>query len=102
MSGLGILVAARHVWLQHSLEKGASCVADINYLFDALPFQDFIVFFFNTGISCTEVKWSMLGFSIPELTLVLFIILYFLSGLAVYNNFNSKFAKNKTKNRNKR
>jgi protein dithiol:quinone oxidoreductase len=101
LSGIGILVASRHVWLQHSLEQGASCVADFNYLFDVLPFQDFIAFFFNTGISCTEIMWSMLGFSIPELTLVLFIFLYLLSGIVVYNNFKRKVATDKTKNRNK-
>ena len=33
LSGLGILVAARHVWLQHSLEKGSSCVADYSNAF---------------------------------------------------------------------
>ena len=92
LSIFGIVVASRHIWLQSSLEETASCVAGIDYLFEILPVYDFIAFLFNTGISCTQIMWSILGFSIPDLTLLLFIVLYFISGSVLYVHVKEKLA----------
>ncbi len=69
----GAAVAARHVWLQHLPENLVpACGPSLNYMLENLPFEDTLSIVLAGDGNCAEVTWSVLGFSIPEQTLVVF------------------------------
>ena len=70
-------ISARHVWLQHTPEdQRPSCGPGLNYLFDTFgPFDAFRKVLRGSG-ECGTVDWTLLGFSIPELTLAAFVALF--------------------------
>ncbi len=73
-------VAIRHSWLQHFPNPSLSCGADLGYLLGNLPLsRAWPAIFRGTG-ECSEVKWRLLGLSIPEWALVWFVVV---AGLAV-------------------
>lgn len=70
---IGGIVAARHVWIQHMPEDQApACGPDLAYMFENFPFQHAVKLLFMGDGNCAEVGWTLLGFSIPEWTLVAF------------------------------
>ena len=78
-------VAARHVWLQHlPADQVPSCGPGLNYWLDTLPIlQVFREVFAGSG-ECAVVDWTFLGFSIPELSLILFTALLMVHGLILW------------------
>lgn len=72
----GAWVASRHVWLQHlPPDQVPECGPGLNYMLDTLPFTDVLrEVLFGSG-SCAEVKWTLLGLSMPNWTLIWFIVL---------------------------
>ncbi|MDO5651644.1 MAG: disulfide bond formation protein B [Moraxella sp.] len=77
---LGVLwgggVAARHVWLQHlPPDQVPACGPGLNYWVDTLPILQVFQEVLKGSGECAEIDWQMFGFSIPELTLVLFVFL---------------------------
>ena len=82
---LGIIVAGRHVWLQHLPEGQApACGPDLSYMIDVLPIMDVIVMLFQGDGNCADTVWEFLWLSIPEWTLIVFIGLL---GTAVWQIF---------------
>lgn len=72
----GGAVAARHVWLQHLPEDEVpACGPSLEYMLDTLPFSETISLVMMGDGNCAETVWTLLGFSIPEQTLALFIVL---------------------------
>lgn len=80
-SVLGVVVAARHVWLQH-LPEGLipECMPSVEYLLRTLPVFDVVTKIFKGSAECSEVSWTFFGLSIPEQMLLVF-LLSFLVGL---------------------
>lgn len=78
LAGIGwaTAVAARHVWLQHlPADQVPSCGPGLDYWLDTLPIlQVFKEVFAGSG-ECASVDWTFMGLSIPEQSLILFIIL---------------------------
>ncbi len=71
---LGAAIAGRHVWLQHLPEDEVpSCGPGLNYLIDTLPFSRMLAIVLRGSGECAKIDWTFLGFSLPELTLVVFI-----------------------------
>lgn len=70
----GGAIAARHVWLQHLPEELApACGPSLEYMLETLPFSEtFQIVMMGDG-NCAETVWTLLGFSIPEQTLALFV-----------------------------
>jgi len=69
----GALIAARHVWLQHLPEDQVpACGPPLDYLLENFPLRDAINTMLMGDGNCAERVWSFLGFSIPELTLIVF------------------------------
>lgn len=69
----GGLVAARHVWIQHMPEDQVpACGPDLAYMFEAFPFQQAVKLLFMGDGNCAQIGWTLLGFSIPEWTLLAF------------------------------
>lgn len=72
---LGIIVAGRHVWLT-TLPPGSvpPCGPGITYLFQMLPLNQAMQTMFLGGAECSKVTWRFLTLSIPEWTLICFIL----------------------------
>ena len=76
LSGLGIVVAGRHVWLQNLPEDQIpACGPGLEYLLQTFPLMDAMKLVFQGSGECAEVQWTFLGLSIPGWTLVAFIAL---------------------------
>ncbi len=75
LSGIGL--AGRHVWLQHlPPDQVPQCGPGLDYLLDVFPWQEVVAKVLRGSGECAEVSWRLLGFSIPEWTLVAFFGLF--------------------------
>ncbi|MDT8386864.1 MAG: disulfide bond formation protein B [Thiogranum sp.] len=73
----GIATAARHVWLQHlPADQVPECGASLAYMMETLPLVDTLKNVLQGSGECAESQWSLLGLSIAEQTLLLFIFLF--------------------------
>jgi disulfide bond formation protein DsbB len=71
----GGAVAARHVWLQHlPPEQVPACGPSLEYMLETLPFSETLKLVMMGDGNCAETVWTLLGFSIPEQTLALFVV----------------------------
>ncbi len=78
-SVFGIGVAARHIWLQGlPPDQVPECGPDLSYMLDVFPLGDVIKRIFTGSGQCAEVSWTFLGFTIPQQTLFLFILIFVL------------------------
>lgn len=75
----GVIVSSRHSWLQHfPPPPDSSCGPGLNYWMSNLPAIEVIQNVFKGTAECSAVSWTMLGLSIPEWSLIIFIcFLYF-------------------------
>ncbi|MAA86932.1 MAG: disulfide bond formation protein B [Haliea sp.] len=70
----GGAVAARHVWLQHlPPDQVPACGPSLEYMLETLPFKDTLSMVLMGDGNCAETHWTLLGLSIPEQTLLLFV-----------------------------
>jgi len=80
---LGIAVSARHIGLQNlPPELVPGCTPDMSYLFAQFPLLDAFETILSSGGECAEVSWTALGLTIPEQTLVFYIVLLAMVGFA--------------------
>ncbi|MFZ1830548.1 MAG: disulfide bond formation protein B [Candidatus Competibacteraceae bacterium] len=76
IAAVGAGIAARHVWLQHlPPEEAPRCGPGLDYMLETLPLNETLREVLTGSGECAEIDWTLLGFSIPEWTLVLFISL---------------------------
>lgn len=72
LAGLG--VAGRHVWLQYlPADQVPACGPGLGYMLDVFPMQDVIGMVLRGSGECAVVDWTFLGFSLAELTAVVFV-----------------------------
>lgn len=72
--GVGIGVAARHVWLQQlPPDQVPECGAGLYYMLDTLPLWETLREVLQGSGECAEIQWTFLGLSIPQQTLLLFV-----------------------------
>lgn len=70
----GAAIAGRHVWLQHlPADQVPACGPGLNYLLDTLPFSRMLAVVLRGSGECAVIDWTLLGFTLPELTLAAFI-----------------------------
>ena len=75
-AGLGIAVSARHIWLQGlPPDQVPECGPDLSYMLDVFPLAEVIKKVLSGSGQCAEVSWTFLGLTIPQQTLLLFILL---------------------------
>lgn len=75
----GAGIAMRHIWIQnHADEVMAECGAGVEYLFQNFPLRKFLQLVFKGTGECSSIDWTLLGYTIPQLSLVAFV------GLAIY------------------
>lgn len=71
---IGVLLSGRQVWLQHlPLDKNADCGVSLEYLMNALPFDQVIAKVLHGTAECSQKGWELLGFSLAEWSLFFFI-----------------------------
>ena len=72
----GLVVAGRHVWIEHFPVPSRECGAqDLGYLTQVLPLGKLLPAIFRGTGDCSVVQWRFLGLSIAEWSLVFFVIL---------------------------
>ena len=79
----GAAVAGRHVWLQHlPPDQVPACGPGLDYLLDTFSFSQTLRKVFSGSGECAEVDWRFVGLSMPEWTLIVFVL--FLIGALWY------------------
>jgi disulfide bond formation protein DsbB len=72
----GIAVAGRHVWLQHlPADEVPECGAGLSYMLENFPLHKTLQKVLQGSGECAEIQWEFLSLSIPEQTLILFVML---------------------------
>ncbi len=75
-SGLGISIAGRHVWLQYlPADQVPACGPDLSFMMEAFPLSDVLRKVFTGSGECARVDWVFLGLSMPEWSLICFVVL---------------------------
>ncbi len=75
-SMLGIALAGRHIHLQNlPPEATPDCLPDLGYMLEKFSPVEVIQTVFNSTRECTEIDWTFLGLTIPQQTLLVFILL---------------------------
>ncbi len=76
---IGLASTVRHIWLQKFQDKSAidgfGCGGDFFYYISTLPFFEAMKNIFDNPTPCNDIKWELLGLSIPMYTFILFILL---------------------------
>lgn len=73
----GMIVAGRHVWLQHlPADQVPACGPGLDFWLAALPWQQVIQQVFQGSGECAKVDWTLWGLSLPMWTLLLFVGLF--------------------------
>jgi disulfide bond formation protein DsbB len=79
-AAVGAGIASRHIWIQaHPDEVMSECGAGFDYIYETLPFQQFLNWVFKGTGECSAIDWTFLGLTIPQLSLIAFV------GLAAYS-----------------
>jgi len=80
LSAVGIGLASRHIWLQNlPKDQVPECGPDLYFMLDTLPLFETLRKTLTGSGSCADVSWEFAGLTIPEQTLILFVILLILS-----------------------
>jgi hypothetical protein len=72
---VGAGIAARQVWLQHNPPAVSECGADLEFMLESFPLTQALPMVFRGTGDCSKVDWTLLGFSIAELSLAAFAVL---------------------------
>lgn len=68
----GVIVAGRHVWLQHlPPDQVPACGPGLDYWIAALPWQEVLRQVFHGSGECAQIDWIWLGVSLPGWVLLL-------------------------------
>lgn len=80
VSGSGLTVAGRQVWLQHlPPDQVPECGPGFDYMLEVFPLGKALALIFKGSGECAEVQWTFVGFSIPEWMIVCFAMFMLLS-----------------------
>ena len=75
ISTMGIVVAGRHVWLQYlPKEQIPECGPGLDFWLNNLPANEVIQNIFQGSGECAEITWTLIGLSIPQWNLIIFIL----------------------------
>lgn len=76
----GLAIAGRQVWLQHApADKIPECGPDLAFMLDAFPLLEVLQTVFTGSGECAEVQWQLLGFSMPEWMMLVFLVMVVIS-----------------------
>jgi disulfide bond formation protein DsbB len=88
ISAIGAVIAARHVWITTlPPDQVPSCGASLHYMLEVLPVNQAIQMIFQGTGNCAKVTWRFLSLSIPEWSLIFFILL---AGIGLWQMFRAR------------
>ncbi len=91
LSTSGIAVAGRHIYLQSQpADAVPDCIPGLGYMLENFPMLETLETIFTTSAQCTKVLWTFAGLTIPQQTLLLFIVLCTLATLSLLGTPNKK------------
>ncbi|OTE97252.1 disulfide bond formation protein DsbB [Crenothrix sp. D3] len=83
---IGASISTRHVWLQHlPPDEVPECGPGLDYMLQNFPLFDTLKLMLSGTGDCAKVDWTLLGFSMPEWTLLAFLMLATVSLLQIWN-----------------
>jgi disulfide bond formation protein DsbB len=86
-SGIGASIASRHIWIQHlPKDRLPECGPGLSYMIDTFPLAEVLRKVLTGSGECATVGWTFLSFSIPEWTLLCFILMMVWAWLQTYPN----------------
>lgn len=90
---IGSIAAIRQIWLQHwsTTQFPTSCGPDLGYIFSSFPPAQALQLVFQGNGECAKVTWDFLGLTIPEWTLIFFLLFTI---LAIFQWFRKGFVSN--------
>jgi disulfide bond formation protein DsbB len=95
LSGLGLTIAGRQVWLQHlPADQVPECGPDLAFMMDVFPLKDVISSVFRGSGECAEVQWRFLSFSMPEWMLLVFLVMLIIAFRLLLSKERSYFTGN--------
>jgi disulfide bond formation protein DsbB len=72
----GAAIAGRQVWLQHlPPDQVPECGPGLEFMLETYPLTDAIARMLRGTGDCAEIKWTFLGLSIPEWSLICFTLI---------------------------
>lgn len=72
----GLAVAGRHVWLQTlPADQVPSCGPGYDYLMENFPLSKALSVIFHGSGECAKIDWTLLGITLPQMTLAAFALL---------------------------
>ena len=72
----GVTVAVRHIWIQHlPKDQVPACGPDLDYMLKNFPMADVWQELMHGAGECAEKGWTFLTLSIPELSLISYLML---------------------------
>ena len=76
-AGTGAAIAGRHVWLQHlPADQVPACGPGLSYMVESMPsYLEVVKKVLQGSGECAKVDWTFAGFSMPEWTLLCFVLL---------------------------
>jgi len=75
ISAAGATLAGRQVWLQHlPPNKSAECGVSLQYMLQVLPLDQVLKKVLQGTADCSQLEWTLFGFSLAEWTLFWFVI----------------------------
>ena len=76
-AGTGAGIAARHVWLQHlPPDQVPACGPGLSFMIESMPsYLDVFRKVLQGSGECAKVDWTLFSFSMPEWTLLCFVLL---------------------------
>jgi disulfide bond formation protein DsbB len=76
-AAIGAAIAGRHVWLQHlPPDQVPACGPGLKFMLESMPSYLSVIKKVLAGSGeCAEVNWTFAGFSMPEWTLLCFVLL---------------------------
>ena len=91
LSSSGIAVAGQHIYLQSQAgDATPDCIPGLRYMLDNFPILETLETVFTTTGQCAKVDWTFFGLTIPQQTLLLFIVLWTLATLGLLRTPNIK------------
>lgn len=76
LSITGIAVAARHIWIQHlPPDQVPACGPGLDYMLETMPMARVLKELLHGSGECAAKGWSLLGFGIPEWSLLCYLAL---------------------------
>jgi len=91
LSATGIAICARHIWLQNlPADEVPDCGAGFWYMLDSMPFSRFLDTILNGSGECADIQWQFLGFTLPEVTLGLFVVFALLAIMLIFANTHKR------------